>query len=146
MDAKHHEMLTLILFLINNGATMIILFFSSFARGGVATFVAVYNALCVVGYQDFDGVLHQPIVNPEFSLPLLFLPLGAFTLSSPALALILGACVRSCTENCCWWAGDISFPTLLLLFYCYLLCLSCVQFSRQMRPLNVGTKDEKLGV
>lgn len=59
----------------------------------MASFIAVYNALCVVGFEDFEGVFHNPVVHDlVFPLPLLFLPLGGFTLSSPALALILGKC------------------------------------------------------
>mmetsp|Transcript_17879 Transcript_17879/g.29585 ORF Transcript_17879/g.29585 Transcript_17879/m.29585 type:complete len:423 (+) Transcript_17879:128-1396(+) len=52
----------------------------------IAVSVCLYNALFVVGYEDFQGVLHPALVN---NLPLVALPLQPFTLSSPALALLL---------------------------------------------------------
>lgn len=54
----------------------------------VATFICVFNALLVVGFDDFAGVHHDALINiglPELKLPAMF-----FTLSSPALSLLLG--------------------------------------------------------
>lgn len=53
-----------------------------------AVFVCVYNALCVVGYTDFSGVQHDPIISSIY-LPLLKMPMDLFTLTSPALGLLL---------------------------------------------------------
>jgi hypothetical protein len=54
---------------------------------GVATFLCLYNALLVNGYDDFSGIHHDPFGQGfyEFSLPSIF-----FTLTSPALSLLLG--------------------------------------------------------
>jgi ion channel-forming bestrophin family protein len=54
---------------------------------GVATFICAYNALLVKGYDDFAGIHHDPLVQGfyVFSLPGVF-----FTLTSPALSLLLG--------------------------------------------------------
>ena len=57
--------------------------------GGVATFVVVYNAVLVTGWQDFS-LLHHDALSTDF--PLMFLPLTGFTLSSSALSLLLGTC------------------------------------------------------
>ena len=54
----------------------------------VATFICVFNALCVTGYDDFSNVHHDPIL--QMALPVLSLPSMFFTLSSPALSLLLG--------------------------------------------------------
>jgi hypothetical protein len=54
----------------------------------VATFVCVFNALCVAGYDDFSGIHHDPLIG--IGLPVLSLPPMFFTLSSPALSLLLG--------------------------------------------------------
>ena len=56
----------------------------------VATFICVFNALCVTGYDDFSNIHHDPLVN--LGLPVLSLPAMFFTLSSPALSLLLGKC------------------------------------------------------
>jgi hypothetical protein len=56
--------------------------------GAVATFVCVFNALCVTGYEDFSNLHHDPIFN--FGAPLVKLPGEPFSLSSPALSLLLG--------------------------------------------------------
>lgn len=61
-----------------------------FVELGLVTAIAIitclWNALLVVGYQDFSGVTHPPFMN---NLPLLSLPLEPFSLSSPALGLLL---------------------------------------------------------
>lgn len=57
---------------------------------GVATFICAYNALLVNGYDDFAGIHHDPLVQGfyVFSIPSVF-----FTLTSPALSLLLGTCI-----------------------------------------------------
>ena len=54
---------------------------------GAATFLCLYNALLVTGYDDFSGIHHDPFGQGfyEFKLPSIF-----FTLTSPALSLLLG--------------------------------------------------------
>jgi len=53
----------------------------------IAAFVCFYN--CIVGdYQDLSGASHPGLVQMQF-LPKLGLPLQAFTLTSPALGLLL---------------------------------------------------------
>jgi hypothetical protein len=54
---------------------------------GVATFLCLYNALLVTGYDDFNGIHHDPFGQGfyVFKLPSIF-----FTLTSPALSLLLG--------------------------------------------------------
>lgn len=54
----------------------------------VATFICLFNALLVVGWDGFGGVHHDPLINT--GLPVLALPAMFFTLSSPALSLLLG--------------------------------------------------------
>ena len=54
----------------------------------IATFVVVYNAV-VGGYQDLDGVQQAALISSPY-LPILTLPLTAFTLTSPSLGLLLG--------------------------------------------------------
>jgi hypothetical protein len=54
----------------------------------VAAFICVFNALCVAGYDDFSGIHYDPLIN--IGLPVLALPSMFFTLSSPALSLLLG--------------------------------------------------------
>lgn len=54
----------------------------------ISVFLIAWNHLLVLGYEDFAGVLHEPIV--PLSLPFLSLPAEPFLLSSPALALLLG--------------------------------------------------------
>jgi ion channel-forming bestrophin family protein len=56
----------------------------------IATFIVVYN--CVVGgYTDVSGLPHAALVSTPL-LPVFGLPLAPFTLSSPALGLLLGKC------------------------------------------------------
>ena len=57
----------------------------------VATFICVFNALVAAGFDDFAGVHHDPLIN--IGLPVLSLPAQFFTLSSPALSLLLGTCI-----------------------------------------------------
>lgn len=55
----------------------------------VASFVCAYNALFVTGFTDFSGILHVPIFASRF-LPILKFPMEFFTLTTPALGLLLG--------------------------------------------------------
>lgn len=57
----------------------------------VATIVCFGNALLAAGYDDLAGVHHDPIVLETlgYHLPVLSLPAMFFTLSSPALSLLL---------------------------------------------------------
>jgi hypothetical protein len=52
----------------------------------VATFVCLYNALLVIGYEDFSGIHHDPLLQDFYELSL---PSVLFTLTSPALSLLL---------------------------------------------------------
>ena len=54
----------------------------------ISTFIVVWNALLVAGYDDFSGLRHAPLISSDL-LPLLKLPADPFTLSSPALGLLL---------------------------------------------------------
>jgi ion channel-forming bestrophin family protein len=63
---------------------------------GFSTLIVLYNALAIVGYDDFSGVHHDPLRFVVFGssttaahLPLLVLPKDPFALSSPALGLLL---------------------------------------------------------
>jgi putative membrane protein len=57
---------------------------------GLSVLIYCYNALLVTGYQDFQGAIHDPIQLIEgLSTPLTALPLEPFSLSSPALGLLL---------------------------------------------------------
>ena len=60
------------------------------ATTAVATFVCLYNCLAG-GYTDFEGVKHAAffVTKDGFSLPMIGLPLAAFTLTSPSLGLLL---------------------------------------------------------
>lgn len=66
-----------------------------FLIGAVATFVCLFNSLCVVGYEDFQNVHHDPIFI--YGAPLVTLPGEPFSLSSPALSLLLGTFGRECS-------------------------------------------------
>jgi ion channel-forming bestrophin family protein len=59
---------------------------------GIATFVCLYNALLVTGYDDFVGVHHDPLVQ---GLYVLAIPGLFFTVTSPALSLLLGTSQQS---------------------------------------------------
>lgn len=59
----------------------------------VASFVCLYNALFINGYSDLSGVHHDTILAQFLHLPVLSLPAMFFTLSSPALSLLLGTCL-----------------------------------------------------
>ena len=52
----------------------------------VSVSLCLWNCLLVTGYQDFFGLLHPPLLT---GMPLLSLPLEPFSLSSPALGLLL---------------------------------------------------------
>jgi hypothetical protein len=59
----------------------------------VAVFICAYNSLFVDGYDDFTGAHHAAIYTSQF-LPILKMPADFFTLSSPALSLLLGKFYR----------------------------------------------------
>jgi len=54
--------------------------------GFEATSICFFNAFCSVGYDDLVGIHHEPF----FHFQTLKLPIQPFTLSSPALGLLLG--------------------------------------------------------
>ena len=54
----------------------------------IASFIVVWN-MVFGGYTDLSGV-SQPPLMPDALMPILNLPLTPFTLSSPALGLLLG--------------------------------------------------------
>jgi putative membrane protein len=54
----------------------------------VSALIVAWNALLVTGFDDFSYVHHPPLI--DVGLPLLKLPTEPFTLSSPALSLLLG--------------------------------------------------------
>jgi hypothetical protein len=54
----------------------------------VAVIVCLYNVLGVVGFDDFQGVHHGALLPNGW--PILKFPPAFFTLTSPALALLLG--------------------------------------------------------
>jgi putative membrane protein len=56
---------------------------------GISAFIVVWNALLVAGFDGFGGVHHNPIFDTSDLIPLLKLPADPFTLSSPALGLLL---------------------------------------------------------
>jgi ion channel-forming bestrophin family protein len=76
--------------------------------GGIATTVVLYNCLFVTGFTDFAMVQHPPVFN--WGLPLMRLPLEPFSLSSPALSLLLGK------PNCCIRDTQLNSMTNLTLF------------------------------
>jgi hypothetical protein len=92
----------------------------------VATFVCSFNAFLVVGYDDFANVHHDPLIN--FRLPVLSLPFMFFTLTSPALSLLLG---KSCKDS-------LSFLTPFI-------SLTVPKFSKPTPATSAGTKLESLG-
>ena len=69
------------------------------ATTSIATFVCLYNTLCVTGFTDFEGVQHAALVSSQF-LPKIGLPLAPFTLASPSLGLLLGMSVYNYVIVC----------------------------------------------
>ena len=59
-----------------------------FATTYVATFVWTWNLL-VGGYEDFSGVMHDPLIHSNWAISI-GLPLTIFTTLSPSLGLLLG--------------------------------------------------------
>jgi putative membrane protein len=80
------------------------------ATTGIATFICLYNAL-TSGYTDWEGVKQAAVYSSEW-LPTLGLPLAPFTLSTPALGLLLGAsfCLAS------WLRGRSVFVVARMTF------------------------------
>lgn len=58
------------------------------ATSSVAVFVWAWNML-VGGYEDFSGVMHDPLISSKLA-PAVGLPLTIFTTLSPSLGLLLG--------------------------------------------------------
>ena len=61
----------------------------------IASIVAVWNSVFVIGYQDLEGFYEEPLLLELFDIEspkrfLLVLPGFLFTLSMPALSLLLG--------------------------------------------------------
>jgi hypothetical protein len=54
---------------------------------GAATFICLFNALLGSGFDDLAGIHQGPLIS---GFPVLSLPATFFTLSSPALSLLLG--------------------------------------------------------
>lgn len=105
----------------------------------VSSSIALFNALLVAGYDDFSGVHHDPLVYIG-GLPLLSLPSMFFTLSSPALSLLLGKSVY--TYIYLKVAHHICKELLCRIFLPANLCL---QFSKPTRRINGGTKRGRTG-
>jgi hypothetical protein len=82
---------------------------------GIATFVCLYNALLVTGYDDLVGIHHDPLVQ---GLYVLAIPGIFFTVTSPALSLLLGTSQQS-NEN------------YMLKTFCALTRCNCTQCSVQ---------------
>jgi hypothetical protein len=92
----------------------------------ISTFVVIYNALAG-GYTDITGVEHAGLLPFDK----LGIPMGAFTLTSPSLGLLLGRYIL------------ISFVLFLEKLY---ISSKCVQFFVPIHPTNDGTKLVKTGV
>jgi putative membrane protein len=60
-----------------------------FATTYVATFVWTWNLL-IGGYNDFSGVMHDPLIHSNWAITSIGLPLTIFTTLSPSLGLLLG--------------------------------------------------------
>lgn len=119
----------------------------------IAASVVAYNAV-VGGYQDLDGVKQSALISSQY-LPVLTLPMTAFTLTSPALGLLLGKCKLS--TACC--LGRFLDPfciyyalVLTYFFHCTMSVergpfrLSSHKSSGPIRLINAGTKHGKIGV
>ena len=63
-----------------------------------SSFVVAWNSLLVEGYVDFSAVHHDALI--QSGLPLMKLPIEPFTLSSPALGLLLGECILLYCNYC----------------------------------------------
>ena len=62
-----------------------------FATTYVATFVWTWNLLVgQQGYEDFSGVMHDPLIHSNWAITSIGLPLTIFTTLSPSLGLLLG--------------------------------------------------------
>jgi hypothetical protein len=79
-----------------------------FSVSSIATFVVIYNALFVNGYDDFAGIHHSTIMGSTF--PLLKMPMDFFNLCTPSLALLLGTSLGYIGPNC-----KPSFVSLIVL-------------------------------
>jgi hypothetical protein len=121
--------------------------------GAVAAFVVFWNCLFVTGYDDFSMVHHAPIIDPV-TFPLIKLPLEPFSLSSPALGLLLGksstpafvpACMYVCiSSDAVSTLSSHSHICTLIYLFAYTLSLGQsykqLQSSRPTHLTNAGTK------
>ena len=64
----------------------------------VAVFVCAWNLL-VGGYQDFAGVMHDPVIRESWAM-MIGLPLTPFTLLTPSLGLLLGEFFLASEKKC----------------------------------------------
>jgi hypothetical protein len=79
---------------------------------GISTFTLVWNALLVAGFDDFAGVHHNPLIDfSDTAIPLLQLPLDPFTLSSPALGLLLVFRTNTCYSR--WDEGRQAWESII---------------------------------
>jgi hypothetical protein len=107
----------------------------------IATFIVLYN--CVVGgYTDVSGLPHAALVSTPL-LPVFGLPLAPFTLSSPALGLLLGNFWDDGDENRVVLVQSCAFS--LSLMRCLFFPSPPHQFSALTRPINDGTKRARIG-
>lgn len=72
----------------------------------VATFVCLYNALLVAGFDDFSGAHHAALLADfglmqQQQLPILKMPAEFFSLCTPSLALLLGKSRRELSRQQC---------------------------------------------
>jgi hypothetical protein len=98
-----------------------------------AVFVVAWNVL-TGGFSDLQGIHHDPILGNIANLEL---PIAPFTLSSPALGLLLGEYFTLHIFTC--------------FVYCFLqltssTCITQYQFLRPMLPTGDGTSHVKPGV
>lgn len=87
-----------------------------FLTVSVAVSVCVWNAL-VGGYQDFAGVMHDPVIQEAWAQKV-GLPMEAFTLLSSSLGLLLGELYHVCMQGLC---STYTFYLLLIFLIVYLL-------------------------
>lgn len=78
---------------------------------GISTLIVVWNTLLVAGFDDFAGVYHNPLIESSDSIPLLQLPMDPFTLSSPALGLLLVFRTNACYSR--WDEGRQAWGSII---------------------------------
>lgn len=107
----------------------------------IATAIVVYNALFVAGFDDFAGIHHAALGNNSGNLPLWSLPVEPFTLSMPALSLLLGTYLIYC------WGGDKIrlYDSPLILSHIVIINNHAKSFE-PIQPTNAGMKPARHGV